>query len=264
MHIGVSYRNVNRSNSFFVLGLYRSVSIINLSRILPMLKRKFFFFFRFMLRTYSKVLLITGMHIDYSSCLLDKLSFFSMDYFFGRWWNGYIKNFKVFTKARLTPEDNIKITRLPAYIFYAPLNDQLNDVSGYAASREFISAGIHSLVFFDSHKNINLVKAGVMMNTKGLLNNYFLIYLIFAVRIKVLLTKKKNFFKNVMESVDYSFTEIKSSLFNFVLHKNSSFNSENYKLVLFQYEQFLHKKINQKTFFYKNIKFFKTWKDFLK
>lgn len=260
MHVGVNYRNVNRSNSYFVLGLYRNVSIINLSKILPILKKKFFFFYKFMLRSFSQILLITGISIDYSGDLLDKLNFLSIDYFFGRWWNGLIKNFKVFMKARVRPSENMKILRFPRYVFYAPFNDMLNDISAYATSRESESVGVHSLVFFDTHKNINYINSGVMLNTKTLLNNYFLIYLILSICYKVFFLKKKKFLEDVANSI---FNDLRSygDCFNFF--KNSVYNTEIYKTTSVNYIQFLEKKKINSSFFYRNKSFFKTWKDFL-
>lgn len=271
MHIGVNHRNVNRSNSYYLLGIYRNISIINLSKIMPLLKKKFFFFFKFMKKSYGSVLLANSLPMKYSLPIRKSFEIFNISYFFGRWWNGFIKNYKIFSKPRNTLENNINIPKLPHFGFHVPLNDNYNDVSGYAFSAEFESVAIHSLAFFDSHKNIGLFKTGVMLSTKTLLNNYFLTYLIFSVLSKINFIKRKDFYLGIINNLKIEFHDEFEENFNkkykFFLIKNFFKNWKKQKYwnnILFEYAAFIQKKKHVKNFLFNRGYFFKEWKDFLK
>lgn len=138
-----------------------------------------------------------------------------------------------------------------------PFNDNLNDISGYAASREFNSTGIHSLIFFDSHKNISFIKAGVMLNTKALLNSYFIITLIFSIMSKIYCLKKKTFLNSAVDAIRLNTLEDLNP-FSYSFPSFLNLDAGKFQNGIIEYEQFFQKKQIIKTFYYKNKKFFKT------
>lgn len=257
MHIGVSYRNVNRSNSYYLLGLYNNISLINLSTTLPLLKKKFFFFFKFMLKKYSNFFVIDGILNDsYKENLKQKFISKEISYFFGRWWNGFLKNYKTFIITGWK-RDLYLFSEFPIFIFYIPFGEEIDNTSIYTANHEFNSLKINFLIFFDSNKSIKFFNSGIIQNIKTILNNFFLIYLIMAVNNKVLLLRKKRWYLEVFKYFTNFYS--KKTFFYFFLDHVDAF-----KHVFFEVDRFFLKKIRRKDLYYKNKNFLILWKNLLK
>ena len=81
--LGSNTHNLSRINSYYILGLYCKFSIININKILPMLKKKISFFFA----SFKKLkpdFLIINKNLNLGKYFKNKLFFLKINFFFGQ------------------------------------------------------------------------------------------------------------------------------------------------------------------------------------
>lgn len=231
MNIGANKISVNRNNSFFILGYYFSSSVINISRILLQLKNKFAFVVNYFIK--NKLITIFNVNIISNkflykiyrrACRKRRIS-----YFFGTWWNGFLRNFKYFVKHKGRKKHKCKVyrSRFPSFVFYISNQKYFKkDVSSNTFYSEVNTACIPNIVFCNTDSNSYRMPSSVFENTRNIVNNLFLQNLAFSVCKKCAFISKKK----------YCF---------FIFKKWKTFSLNKYvRLPFFEYLFFAKKKLN--------------------
>lgn len=200
MNLGSNSRNLNRNNSYFILGLYSKVSILNFNKILINLKKKINFVIR-----YSKNLKNAKFFIINSNknkILIKRYEFLCSSvfcsYYNGTWWNGLLKSFKKYTKYK-SYKKNKKFkffnNQYPSFSFYIHKYKR----GEYSLKTSFINKEINSvsmlnLMFFSDHIDFDSNPSMILCNTSSFVNNLYLFNFSLKIVKNSLAIVKKEFF----------------------------------------------------------------------
>lgn len=227
--------NLNRNNSFYILGSYRNTSIINLDRTFFKLKKKIAFLFKYSkkYKNFSFLLINSNKNKFLVKKYAKLCKSFNCSYFNGTWWNGLLKNFKKYisynSKKKLK-KFNFYKNQYPKFTIY--VNRQKFGEYNYNDSflnKELDSVSMPNIIFFNDNYSTLKNYSVILSNTRSYLNNFFL----FNLSVKI---AKKFMFLN------------KKKLFFLILNKFKNFKIKN--IGIFIESLFC---IKNKKFFYKKI-----------
>lgn len=204
MNIGSNASNLNRNNSYFLIGLNNNVSILNLNRSLLNLKKKINFVIKY--SKYTNNLNFLLINTDVNKILINRLKKICINskcsYFFGNWWNGLLKSFKKYIKyknSKKIKKFNFFYHQYPKFTFY--INRQkygqpnLNTVP---ITKELNNISMKNIMFFNNFFDLDKNPSAVLVNTRTYLNNLFLFHLSMKIVKKCDFISKKKFILSVL------------------------------------------------------------------
>ena len=130
--------------------------------------------------------------LDKSYKIFYKTNFIS--YFLGGWWNGFLRNFKIYIKydTKRNSQYNVIKRRLPVFLIYISHKRFFRpDFSSITFSREVNSSSVLSALFVDASCNSYRAPDILFQNIRSTINNLFLS------NIFVCSIKKINFIKTL-------------------------------------------------------------------
>lgn len=205
MNLGSSYISLNRNNSYYLLGLYYNLSLINLNLFLFKLKKNVKFIINtFLKNNFLSFMVVSTLNNKFlANSYARKYKRIRTSFYFGTWWNGLLKNFKKYTKYNNKKKRFYYLYKnlLPFSVLYiANQKHYKKDINSVNFHNEVNNASIFSIMFVSTTLNSYQAPNVLFQNTRNLINNFFLNNLFFSILKKSLFSLKKKFcffiFKN--------------------------------------------------------------------
>lgn len=197
INIGSNSSNLNRNNSYYVLGLYKNTSILNLDKTIYKLKKKVAFLFKYCkkYKNFNFLIINSNKNKFLSNIYVKTCKSFNCSYFNGTWWNGLLKNFKKYIFYNSFKKFKFYKNQYPKFVIYVS-RQRFGEYNFNASflNNELDRISMPNIIFFNDNYSTLKNYSVILSNTRSYLNNYFLFNLSVKIAKKFMFINKKKLF----------------------------------------------------------------------
>lgn len=161
----------NWINNHYLVGHYNNFAVINLYKMLNILRINFSVLLKVLLYRYASFLVINeNTNKNFYHIYYKKFIFGNISYYFGNWWKGFLKNYKIFTAQKV--HRRLKnyyfcFKQFPSYVFFIGQVGLQDRISSYHVNQELNVLKILNLIYIDTKESTQRITNPLLINTKS-------------------------------------------------------------------------------------------------
>jgi hypothetical protein len=206
--LGFSRFITNPRNGGLLLGYYAKIAMINLEISQSALRAHLTFMLTVLIKRFVSFIIINEIYNEVIiHGYINMFAYYRMGYYFGRWWKGFFKNYRLFKdhpSVAFAWYNFIGLFPYYSIFLHVPRFNPKSSVVLLNAELGKMQKMRYS--FYDTAEPSQFVTNGILSNNKNYLNNLFYLKIIISFIVKVNFFKKKKFMDNFFySSPEYKF-----------------------------------------------------------